>query len=140
MEKRFTCERVKVLREHLNKAIAPFGEKHGMDIHFGDAKFDPITCTFQVKVTFLPDEDFDPVRALWEVHCGRVGLDPEDLGKEFTFYGMPERYKLIGYNPNNSHNSLIIRRLSDDKILAAAPEHVYAALYGKNNQSLYHQD
>lgn len=128
MEKRFTGDRVKILREHLNKAIAPFGEKHGMDIHFGDAKFDPICCTFQVKITFLPDEDFDPARTLWEVHCGRIGMDPEDLGKEFALYG--QIYRLTGYNPNEKKNCLVITRLQDKKRFSAPPEQVYNAIYG----------
>lgn len=133
MDKLFTAEKVKDLRQELNKAIASFAAKNGLEVHFGDAKFDPITATFQVKVTHLPSEDFDPIQALWEVHCGRIGFAPEDMGKEFSFYGYPERYRLIGYNPNAKSNSLVILRLRDKKKFSATPENVYNAIYGPQN-------
>lgn len=133
MEKRFTNENVKVLRSGLNDAMEQFGKKYGLMIHFGDAKYDPLNCTFQVKVSFAPGEDFDPVQALWEVHCGRIGFAPGDMGKEFSFYGNPERYKLVGYNPNAKSNCLVILRLRDNKKFSATPENVYNAIYGPQN-------
>lgn len=138
MDKRFTSDSVKALREELNKTLEAFGRKHNMEITLGNAVFDPINCNFQLKVKLLPTDDFDPALAFWSVHCGRIGFDPADLGKQFTLGNT--LYKLTGYNPNEKKNCLIITRLQDGMRFSASPEQVYNAIYGPKDAKQLLQD
>ena len=128
MEKKFTREMVQQLRDELNEAVADVAKKHGISIHFGNAKFDDLSIKYTVDLEFEATADFDPAKKLWEKHCSRYGLEPEDFGKEFKFLGENQVYRIIGCVPTAQKNVILIQRVPDGKEFVATAYEVRTCL------------
>lgn len=106
-EKKFTRQMVEELRKELNKAIAQFGEAHGLTLDVGNARFDETSIAYTLNVSFSKTENYDPDKANWDANCRVIGMKPEDFGKETTINGVP--YVICGYNQRASKNRIWIR-------------------------------
>lgn len=129
MEKKMTAALLQNLRPKLNAAVSDVAKEHGLDIRFGNATFDDTTATMKVEISFCATEDYDPAKENWNKYCGlHSGFAPEDFGKEFSFPGNPERYRISGYNQKAKTNRIIITRIRDSKVYVAASTEVLAAI------------
>lgn len=130
MEKSITSELLKALRPELNEAVKDVAAKHGLNIVFGNAKFDSTSATFTVNLSFAASEDFDPAKAAWDANCSLpwIGLDKEDYGKIFSFPGETQKYRITGFNVNAKKNPIVIQRLPDGKEFVTSPLEIRTAL------------
>lgn len=113
--KQFTAPMLHELRNELNEAVRAVAEKHGITIKFGNATYQDLTAKFNVELAFAASGSFDPEKTIWDQNCARLGLDAEDYGKEFTFLGETEIYRIVGFKPKARTNCIRICRVRDGK-------------------------
>lgn len=121
MEKKITPALLQTLRSELNEAVKEVASRHGVEIRFGNAKYEDLSATYQVSVAFAATDSFDPAKALWDTNCKRIGLEPEDFGKEFSFPREGTTYMICGYNPKGRTNTVLIRNTHTGKEYTTSP-------------------
>jgi len=100
---------VKHITKRLETAVKPLAEELGVAIDFGSCTFNTSNCKFQLKVSVL---DCDGKAITEESESFRsnaklFGLQPDDLGKEFTFRG--QSYTICGLKPKSLKYPVIAR-------------------------------
>ncbi|MBN2272139.1 MAG: hypothetical protein JXN61_16110 [Sedimentisphaerales bacterium] len=100
---------VKYIRKRLETAVTPLAEELGVAIDFGSCTFNTSNCKLQLKVSVLDGDG----RAITEEgesfrnNAKLFGLEPDDLGKEFTFRG--QSYTICGLKPKSRKYPVIAR-------------------------------
>jgi hypothetical protein len=102
---KFDRAEVHNIREALETALTPLGKQLGLGIRVGSATYTPRDIRFKVEV-FSPDAA-SPAVEQFRVVCHRFGLEPEDLGKGFTWAG--RYYTLVGCRRRSTRFPLIGR-------------------------------
>lgn len=128
MEKKFTATLIKEMRPKLDEAVKSVAAEYGVDIRFGNARYDETAATFTVEMTFAATEGYDPARANWDAHCKSYNLEPEDFGKEFRFVGEKDVFRICGINTKATKNTILIQRVEDGKEFSTSPLAVRTAL------------
>ena len=100
---------VKYIRKRLESAVKPLAEELGVVIDIGNCTFKTSNCRFQLKISVL-DSDGKPITE--EIDSFRssaklFGLEPDDLGKEFTFQG--QSYTIYGFKPKSRKYPVIAK-------------------------------
>lgn len=93
---KITNELVTTLRAEINAALEAVAEKHGLEIHAGNATYTSTSVTFKVEVA--------DVRANWDASIIGTGLLPDDLGKEGLFG--KALLKIVGFDNNARTNKV----------------------------------
>lgn len=88
------------LQEEIAAALEPIAKKHGLTLDRKRGSFykDKMPAMFQFLVT-QEDKDGNALSAAaiaFQQDAWRVGLDPKDLGREFTSQG--KRFRISGLN------------------------------------------
>jgi len=96
--KEFTRANCRTLMDEVEAALKPIAEKHGLTLDRKGKSFyrDKLPVMFQFLVT-EKDEDgnaFDAAALEFKKNAFRVGLKPEDMGREFTSRG--ETFRITG--------------------------------------------
>jgi hypothetical protein len=100
---------VKYITKRLESAVKPLAEALGVAIDFGSCTFNTSNCKLQLKVSVLDGDG----RAITEEsesfrsNAKLFGLEPDDLGKEFTFRG--QLYTICGLKPKSRKYPVIAR-------------------------------
>jgi hypothetical protein len=101
----FDRKRVREVHQALEDALKPLAEQLRLEIRVGGARYTAQDIRFHVEV-FSPGSG-GPEAEQFRVYCRRYGLEPEDLGKEFTWGGRP--FTLIGCKPRSTRFPLLGR-------------------------------
>lgn len=113
---KMTKETVSTLRDAINDALKSVGEKHGVTIHCGNAKYDDYSATFSLDASIAATEDFDPAREKWAKHVAFTGLTPEDYGKVIYINGAP--YTICGFNSSARKNCIMLKSKGGGEFVA----------------------
>lgn len=100
---------IKYIKKRLETAVKPLGEEMGVAIDLGSCTFYTNNCRFQLKVSVLdPDgKAITEEREAFRNNAKLFGLEPDDLGKEFTFRG--QLYTICGLKPKSRKYPVIAR-------------------------------
>ncbi|MGA2067061.1 MAG: hypothetical protein ABSG86_18935 [Thermoguttaceae bacterium] len=104
----FDRARCREIHDILDQALRPVGERLGMIVRLGSARFTADNICFKLDV-FENARTGSPEAADFPFYCIRYGLEPEDLGKTFTWGG--KQYELIGCKPRSTRFPLLGRNL-----------------------------
>ena len=115
--KEFTRANVRDITDEIEKALRPIAEKYGVALDRKGRSFyrDSMPVMFQMLVTekgadgtviSAKDKDF-------KRHCSLVGLEPDDLGREFELRG--ETYQITGLNLRAKRFPITGKRCRDGK-------------------------
>jgi len=98
MRKLTTFDRpsVKEFSDEFAKALKTLCEEAGVDLIKQTGSYSGNTLT--IRATFNIEGAEKPEERDFARCCGRFGLDPEDLGKEFTT-GRGNTFRITGINP-----------------------------------------
>ena len=102
---KFDRTRVREIHTALEAALTPLAEQLSLEIRVGGARYTAQDIRFNIEV-FSPGSG-GPEAEQFRVYCRRYGLEPEDLGKEFTWGGRP--FTLIGCKPRSTRFPLLGR-------------------------------
>ena len=100
---------VKHIRSRLEAVFKPLAEELGLAIEVGSCTFNASNCRLQLKVSVLDGdgkamtEESESFRS----NAKLFGLEPDDLGKEFTFRG--QLYAICGLKPKSRKYPVIAR-------------------------------
>lgn len=117
-----------LLRKEIDFAMEGVGRKFGLSIHAGSGRYTPQNATFKLEIaTFGADgaavtADAEAFRAL----ASTYGLDPEDLGREFTVTGTA--YRIAGLNTRRPKSPLNCVRVADGRSFKFPVETVKRAI------------
>jgi hypothetical protein len=115
--KEFNRTNCRTLMAEVEAALKPIAEKHGLTLDRKGRTFyrDQMPVMFQFLVT-QKDEDGNALSAAgqeFKKNAFRVGLEPDDLGKEFMSRG--EKYRITGLNLRRRKYPISAERLRDGK-------------------------
>lgn len=101
------------LRFEINDAIKEIGDRHGVDLKLGNAKFTEIDCTFQLKGNVQDAGDGRPAAAVeWDRYRNRYGLHDVEFGDAFHFRGV--QYNVCGIKPRSPKYPILAKDLSGE--------------------------
>ena len=106
---------LQTFREDAAKVLAELGARHGITVSLGNASFerDGGAATFKLELA-APTADGEmldrPARD-FKKYASQFGLDPEDLGREFTLRGT--KYRVAGFKIANRRYPVIAERVRD---------------------------
>jgi hypothetical protein len=83
------------LREELNAELVALGERHGLKLKAGTARYDDHTITYKLEVS-IAGVDLDRIE--FNECCYLFNLTPDDWGKELNWGG--NIFYLKGLKPN----------------------------------------
>jgi hypothetical protein len=124
-----------MLRLELQAAAEAVGQKHGIKILVGNARFTPENATFKVEIATIAVDGVVNDRTVsdFKQACHVFGLKPEHFGAEIT-YGR-ELYKIAGLTSGRSYKfPILATRLSDGKQFKL-PLAAVASLTGQKSSS-----
>lgn len=100
---------VKYVKKRLETAVTPLAEELGVAIDFGSCTFNTSNCKLQLKVSVLdPDgKAMTEESESFRTNAKLFGLEPDDLGREFTFRG--QSYTICGLKPKSRKYPVIAR-------------------------------
>ena len=117
-------ETIKVIMNDLEEAVKAVGEKHqfaipdGVRIRYSDTGF-----TFSTDAVFTANvsgDEIDAEKAMFDEHCVKHGLKPDDYGKTVHVMGdAANRYEICGIKPKARKNAVKIRHTQTGKIYVA---------------------
>ena len=117
---------LRAARVEMEAELKDFGEKYGLTISIGDARFTKGNAAFKVQLaTTGSDGTVNTQEAEnFKLNAHQFGLKPEHLNAEITYLG--RKYKLVGLSPKSTKFPLIVERIPDGKgyrmpLYAAAP-------------------
>lgn len=95
----FDKANLKTLRNEIDAALKALGERHGLKIHAGSARFTSGSAEFKVEFAAIAEGGvvLTPERQNWGVYAGMYDLKPEWLDKSFGWSG--KTFKITGLNP-----------------------------------------
>ncbi len=91
-----TRQLLKILREEIDQALKTVGEKHGLEFQAGSASFSGNNFTFKLAGSMIGEDGKAVTKEVetFKAFAKLYGLQPEDLGKEFTRHG--RRFTICG--------------------------------------------
>ncbi len=115
--KEFNRSNCRELMAEVEEALKPIAEKHGLTLDWKGRTFyrDQMPVMFQFLVT-KQDEDgnaLDAKAQAFKRSAVRVGLEPDDLGKEFVSNG--EKFRITGLNLRAKRYPVLAERVRDGK-------------------------
>ena len=122
-------EMLRVLRDEINEALKAIGQRHGVTIKAGSAKFTPEAARFALDVTAnsATGETQDIGAVEFKRNAIMFGLKPEDLGKQVvTGQGV---YTITGLKPTSYKYPILAKSLRDGrtyKLPASTVRHALA--------------
>lgn len=105
--KAITREVLKNLSADIDKALEPIGEKYGISLKCGKAKFSDDSADITVSAAILATKDYDPARERWKKNVRFTGLTEEDFGKTIFLDGKP--YTICDFKSSARKNSIVVR-------------------------------
>jgi hypothetical protein len=106
-----------LLRKDIDAALKAVGEKHGLSLSAGNAKFLPETATFKLEVRTIGSNGTAVTREMTDLRHPSVlamhNLTAAHLTQEFTSGG--KRFVLSGYRMKASKNPFLAKCLTDGK-------------------------
>lgn len=125
-------QKVKQLRNEMDKVLAELGEKHGLGIKVGNISFDDRGFTAKVEAIEAdnPQDQESIDRARFERDVKAVyGLEKDDFHREFNYNGTTfkivgvkprsTKYPVIGENANGTRYKFILRAVKNSKMTRA---------------------
>lgn len=98
---RFDRPIVKNLRTELDELLKTFGEKHGIIVQMGNARFTANSVNWKMTMVALNSVGADDNQSLEAVqflsNCTIYGLEKSDLNSKIILRGQPN--KIVGLNP-----------------------------------------
>lgn len=115
--KEFNRSNCRELMAEVEEALKPIAEKHGLTLDRKGRTFykDQMPVMFQFLIR-KEDEDgnaLDAKAQAFKRSAARVGLDPNDLHREFVSSG--ETYRITGLNTRAKRYPVIVERVRDGK-------------------------
>ena len=106
---------LRAAREEMEAELKDFGEKYGLTISIGTARYTKGNAAFKLQlVTTCSDGTVNTQEAEnFKLNAHQFGLKPEHLNAEITYLG--RKYKLVGLAPNSIKFPLIVERIPDGK-------------------------
>jgi hypothetical protein len=106
---------IRLLRSDLDAALKAVGEKFGINLQTGNARFTSDNVTFKVEASLtLQDGTAVPKEASEFVRYAKLlGLAAEDLGRTFGFNG--STYKIVGAKTTSRKYPILAKNLSNGK-------------------------
>lgn len=115
--KEFNRANVRILNKEILAALKPISQKHGLVLEKNAKTYyrDRLPGMFQfiIRVEGEDGEVLDTKAQEFQNGARLVGLDPNDLGREFVIRG--SRYKITGLNLRARKYPVLGERLSDGK-------------------------
>jgi hypothetical protein len=100
---------VKSVRKHLEVALESVGKNLGMSIKVGSASFSSSNICFKIEVAAVENGQVMSREAeAWKQQARLFGLDPDGLGKQFTYGG--RQYTITGLSPRRSRFPIMAER------------------------------
>ncbi len=98
------------LRQDIESALSDVCEAHGLDIALGHCRYGKENAQFKLEVAIIgEDGEVRNAEAMaFEQSARRYGLQPEDLGKMFTYQG--KRYSIAGLKTNRPKFPILATR------------------------------
>ena len=115
----------KAIRPEIDKALEELGDKFGVEIKAGNARYTGNQVTFKLEASLVKDDGstFDPKRDEFSRICGRYGLQASDLDRVIeTTRG--QKIKIIGLNPKRRKYPVLIEDLMRGKEYIATPDQI----------------
>ena len=89
---------VRELRDSLQNTLTEFEQKHGVNVHVGNASYSENNVTFKVEVANIVEGEVKSKDVInFEKYCSSYGLEIDDLGK--TFRSNRRVFKITGLRP-----------------------------------------
>ena len=106
---------LRAAREELEAELKDFGEKYGLTLSVGAARFTKGNAAFKVQLATTSDDGTVNTREAenFKLNAHQFGLKPEHLNSEITYLG--RKYKLVGLAMNSIKFPLIVERIPDGK-------------------------
>jgi hypothetical protein len=122
----FNKASIRSLRAEIDAALATVGEKHGIKITCGSARFTETTCLFKLEAGVIAaDGQVDTPAALaFKQFASLFGFKHDDLGRTVRIEG--KNYQIIGCRPNAPKRPIILS--CGSRTVVASPELVKRAL------------
>lgn len=113
---------VKLLREKLQKKVEELEAEFQLSIHVGNATFSETNVNFKIECAAINDkgEVLDRASEDFKSYARLYGLQPEDLGKSFTWSG--DSYTITGLNSRSSKHPIIVERKDGKKFKFSADQ------------------
>ena len=102
----FDRVRCREIHDSLDEALQAVGKRLGVTVRLGGATFTSRNIRFKLEIFENADTD-SPEAEDFHTYCARYGLQPEDLGKTFTWGG--KQYVLVGCKPRSTRFPLLGR-------------------------------
>lgn len=94
----------------LREGISKLAADHGLEVEFKSGRWDPAVGTYKPRVTFKAP---GASKLQFERDARKVGLEPEDLQREFEYKG--DRFRIVGVNKNAPKYPVKAVRIKDEK-------------------------
>lgn len=106
---------LKALREDINAALKAVGEKHGVVINAGNAKYDANSATFKLDIKNVSEsgEVFDEARQTLEVYGNMYGLSGVEKDKRFGHIinvSGQGTFKIVGLHTNRRKYPFVVSK------------------------------
>ena len=133
----FDKKNLSQLRWEIDFALANIGEKYGVKITTGTARFTDSTATFKLEAAVIRNgKAVSREMETLEMYLGLLGLTEEHLEMVFKIGTSDKLFKLSGYNPRKSKNPVMLNLVGTDKTYCCSESAMRKAL-GIAPQSQY---
>lgn len=104
-----TKDMLKQIREDINKALEPVGEKYGVKLTAGNASYTENNFTLKLEGAAVKEDGTVAAKdaEAFKRHAHLYGLSPDDLGRKFTSQG--KEFTITGLNTKSGKYPIIGR-------------------------------
>lgn len=112
-----TRQNLKDVKEALDPHLTTLAEKLGLQLKWGSGRYGEDGGTLKIEIAALSADGhaMTPEARAFELYCGRVGLEKEDLWGEFTTPRDGKTYQIVGFNVRAPLMPLLCKNLADGK-------------------------
>lgn len=98
---RFTRGHCATMRDEINEALKQIGEKYGISLKTGDARYSDSNITFKLELSLVNQNGQVITRDAenLKTYAPLLGLGSDPYGKQFVSNG--KVFKLVGYKPQS---------------------------------------
>jgi len=85
--KEFSKSNLGELRNDIEAALLTVATKHGISLDIGNIRFDSNSFRTKLEAFINSNNEGNVDKIIWDKHCSRFNLKPEDFGKNFFYNG-----------------------------------------------------
>jgi len=112
----FNNANLSFLRDDINAELKALGEKYGITLHVGNARFSPTASTFKLEVAIDGEKTLKAARTenMLDLY-GDLYIKNFDSKATYSFKGIGD-FQFVGYNTRARKNPFEVKQLSSGKI------------------------